>query len=80
MNHRRWKMSQLKHEWVTFYSPRNGRLSIQACEKCGVAKGIVNGGHRFSVVSNEEKQNRLHGWTTNAHSNRSHSLSVSNAY
>jgi len=72
-------MNQLEHEWVTFYSPRNGRLSIQACNVCGVAKGIVTGGHKCVSVSEKRKQARLRGWTTKANSNRSHSIGVSNA-
>jgi len=55
-------MNQLEHEWATFYSPRNGRLSIQACKICGVAKGIVTGGHKCTIVSAKQKQSRLRGW------------------
>jgi len=69
-------MNQLEHQWVTFYSPRNGRLSIQACNICGVAKGIVTGKNRCMDVSPKRRQTRLRGWTTQSNSDRSHSLGV----
>ena len=56
-------MSQSEHQWATFYSPRNGRISIQACRVCGIAKGFVTGEHECTPVSDEVRNARLRGWT-----------------
>jgi len=56
-------MSHSEHQWATFYSPRNGRISIQACSVCGIAKGIVTGQHECTEVSDEVRETRLRGWT-----------------
>lgn len=55
---------QTEHQWATFYSPRNGRISIQACNICGLAKGFVAGQHECTEVTPEKKETRLRGWTT----------------
>jgi len=55
-------MNDQMHKWQLFYSPRNGRISIQACSVCGVAKGMVRPGHKC-IASNESKIDRLNGWT-----------------
>ena len=57
-------MSRVEHQWDTFYSPRNGRISIQACRVCGVAKGLVLNTHECSKTNNSVKNMRLKGWTT----------------
>ena len=54
-------MSKQTHEWTTFYSPRNGRISIQACARCGIAKGMVYENYKCEP---EKKSVRLQGWTT----------------
>ena len=45
-----------KHIWVTFYNPRNGRVRINACAKCGVAKDP-----RAHLVTCEVKEIEHHG-------------------
>lgn len=57
-------MSRVEHQWSTFYSPRNGRISIQACRVCGVAKGLVLNTHECSKTNSNVKNMRLKGWTT----------------
>jgi len=52
-----------EHNWVEFFSPRNGRLSIQACSKCGVAKSAITEKIRCAPVSPEKRDSRLRGWT-----------------
>jgi len=54
-------MSKQIHEWTTYYSPRNGRVSIQACAKCGIAKGMVYESYKCEP---QKKESRLQGWTT----------------
>jgi len=66
------------HSWKLFYSPRNGRISIQACAKCGVAKGMVHQGHKCSA-SGEKKSDRLKGWTLAAPITRYSELLMSGA-
>lgn len=56
-------MKQSEHQWARFYSPRNGRISIQACHICGIAKGIVTGDHECSPVEDEVRMARLRGWS-----------------
>jgi len=57
-------MSKKEHKWVAFYSPRNGRISIQACSMCGVAKGLVPNAYECTSTSENVKNIRLNGWTT----------------
>ena len=57
-------MSKSIHQWQTFYSPRNGRVSIQACKVCGVAKGIVNSSHICKPGA--KTRSLLKDWTTKA--------------
>jgi len=73
-------MNQSEHKWATFYSPRNGRISIQACSVCGVAKGIVTRQHECTEVSEEEKTTRLRGWTQKVEDQPTdgHTLSIGN--
>jgi len=52
-----------QHQWALFYSPRNGRISIQACRECGIARGLVNQWHECVPVSPEKKTSRLKGWS-----------------
>jgi len=54
-------MSKAKHDWVTFKNPRNGKIRIQACIKCGVAKGLVQSLHCVAVP-NRDNPMRLLGW------------------
>lgn len=58
---RRNNMSKQTHQWATFYSPRNGRISIQACAHCGIAKGMVYEAYK---CEREKMMVRLQGWTT----------------
>jgi len=53
-----------EHNWARFYNPRNGRISIQACSTCGIAKSIIGESHECSAVSSKVKESRLRGWST----------------
>jgi len=56
-------MRKKNHEWVVFRNPRNGMVRVQACLKCGVAKGLVmNKLHCIEVGKNEHRM-RLSGWS-----------------
>ena len=52
-----------EHKWAEFFSPRNGRLSIKACDRCGVAKSIGTKKISCTPVSMEKKKSRLRGWS-----------------
>ena len=67
-------MRQSQHKWTLFYSPRNGRISIQACSECGIAKGVVKESHECTPASKLKKGARLKGWTSAT--KRSSSLEV----
>ena len=54
-----------KHQWAEFYSPRNGRISIQACQTCGVAKSMTLNKDECSAVPLEKRKSRLRGWSMN---------------
>lgn len=57
-------MNRMKqHKWTTYYSPRNGRISIQACSECGVAKSFVVGDGECKKVAEETMLGRLRGWS-----------------
>lgn len=58
-------MLENKHEWAQFYSPRNGRISIQACQTCGVAKSMVMNKVKCLAVADEKRKSRLRGWSMN---------------
>ena len=65
LNRNEFLMSiEKQHEWATFYSPRNGRIRIEACRHCGVAKSILAGSLVCTPVSEEKKNTRLRGWAT----------------
>ena len=51
------KEERSSHQWSTFYNPRNGRVRIQACAKCGIAKPLAAGRH--DCVSVPAEHNRL---------------------
>lgn len=55
-------MSKSIHQWQTFYSPRNGSVSIQACKVCGIAKGIVSSSYACKLRT--KKSSLLKGWST----------------
>ena len=57
-------MTIREHHWANFFSPRNGMLSIQACNNCGVAKSIGTKKISCRPVSTKKKKSRLRGWTT----------------
>ena len=58
-------MSGKKHQWIEYYSPRNGRISIQACQECGIIKSVALNMSRCSGVANSKKASLLREWTTN---------------
>ena len=59
-------MMEKKHQWAEFYSPRNGRISIQACQICGVAKSMTLNKDECTAVPLEKRKSRLRGWSTNS--------------
>ena len=62
-------MKSKEHQWAFFYSPRNGRIGIEACRVCGVAKSLWNGHKSCSKTSKEKRDFRLRGWTEAAEKN-----------
>ena len=60
-------MSDVTHKWGRFYSPRNGRISIEACTECGIAKGIVTTSH--ACKSTSSRSVRLKGWSQSSSRN-----------
>ena len=50
------------HKWITFYNPRNGRVRIQACAHCGIAKGLEVGVHGCLEVPPARNRMRVSGW------------------
>ncbi len=52
-------MSDNKHQWKQFSSPRNGRIKVEACEVCGIAKGMVHSSYK---CTKGKKNLRLQGW------------------
>ena len=58
-------MSGKKHQWIEYYSPRNGRISIQACQECGIIKSVALNKSICSGVANSKKASLLSEWTTN---------------
>ena len=56
-------MAIKEHQWAEFFSPRNGRLSIQACYQCGVAKSIGTKKIGCTPVPLEKRKSRLRGWS-----------------
>ena len=58
-------MSGKKHQWIEYYSPRNGRISIQACKECGIIKSVALNKSICSGVANSKKASLLREWTTN---------------
>ena len=65
-----------QHQWATFYSPRNGRISIQACSRCGVAKSFVLEGNKCQDVSEQEVATRLRGWSMDGQSGADNTIRV----
>jgi len=55
-------VSKSIHQWQVYYSPRNGRVNIQACKVCGVAKGIVTSSYGCKPTA--KKSSLLKGWST----------------
>ena len=31
-----------KHQWVLFHNPRNKKVKVTACARCGIAKGPIS--------------------------------------
>ena len=57
-------MSGKKHQWIEYYSPRNGRISIQACRYCGIIKSMALNKSTCSEFANSKKASLLREWTT----------------
>lgn len=58
-------MKSKDHQWTDFYSPRNGRISIEACQCCGVTKSRVTVKVDCSPTGSDKRERRLSGWTMN---------------
>ena len=56
-------MAFKEHSWREFYSPRNGRFSILACEHCGTAMSVGTKKIKCRPVSIKKRNARLRGWT-----------------
>ena len=55
-------MGKQQHDWVTFYNPRNGRVRIKACDRCGLAKGLETPRSKCKDVSLVDHKMRKAGW------------------
>lgn len=56
------KMGKHEHNWVTFYNPRNGRVRIQACANCGLAKGLEVAVKQCKTTRGQEHKMLAAGW------------------
>lgn len=50
------------HNWVTFYNPRNGRVRVTACAKCGIANDFRSKALSCVDVSLEKHPMKKMGW------------------
>jgi len=56
-------MVKRPHNFITYYNPRNGRVSIQACEKCGLAKGLELAQRHCDRSGAKVNKMHLAGWS-----------------
>ena len=56
-------MAKRPHKFITYYNPRNGRVSIQACEKCGLAKGLELAQKHCDLSGTRANKMHLAGWS-----------------
>ena len=55
-------MGKQVHNFVKYYNPRNGRVSIQACAKCGIAKGFEVAQRHCNLSNAHENKMHAAGW------------------
>lgn len=60
-------MGKQNHNFISFYNPRNGRVSIKACAKCGVAKGLELSAKVCREMPMAENKMLKAGWQTSLH-------------
>jgi len=56
--------SKNPHQWVIFRNPRNGRVKVHGCAKCGAIRNAVTDADK--CVSNSPNQLMLAGWKMSA--------------
>lgn len=49
------------HNWVTLENPRNGKIQVRVCTKCGSMKSPLSTASDCKTKS--QKQRSLGGWT-----------------
>ncbi len=55
-------LSDNKHQWVKFYNPRNKRVRISACAKCGIAQGPISNSVTCENLMDAEHRMKKMGW------------------
>ena len=55
-------MVRKKHNWVTFGNPRNGKVRLRACERCGMVEDRVSIAMVCEVVSDAQHGMKKMGW------------------
>jgi len=55
-------MKEHKHHWVAYHNPRNGRIRVNACLHCGVAKDQMAKSIPCGEVTAENHQMQKMGW------------------
>lgn len=55
-------VSGTKHKWVKFYNPRNQRVRITACARCGIAKGPISNSVQCEPLGDSAHHMRKMGW------------------
>ncbi len=60
-------MGKQNHHFITFYNPRNGRVTIQACAYCGIAKGLELATKVCRNMPMSENKMYKAGWQTSIH-------------
>ena len=51
-----------KHNWVTFRNPRNGKVCVRACERCGMVKDRLSSIVACELVPETKHQMKKMGW------------------
>ncbi len=55
-------MVGVKHKWVTFGNPRNGKVRLRACERCGIVDDRVSSALVCEVVPDAQHGMKKMGW------------------
>jgi hypothetical protein len=51
-----------KHSWVTFVNPRNGKVRLRACERCGMLKDNVSKSMSCELVADSKHAMKRTHW------------------